>query len=99
MSAPDRIWTSKCGKQLVTDLKRYDDDVAYIRADPAVILAAAMELPEVKALMAERDELAFMGRTLQGWTQHDVLVNNEGAFRAIRKMADRLAALKPDANG
>lgn len=45
-------------------------------------------------LAEERGELAFMGRTLQGWTQHDVLLNHEGAYRAIKIMADRLAAVQ-----
>jgi hypothetical protein len=69
-------------------------DFAYSR-DPA----AALGLPEVKAMVEERDELAFMGRTLQSWTPHDVLVDHEGAFLAISETADRLAALKPDAKG
>jgi hypothetical protein len=96
MAAPERVWMAQNGG-LPTGNYPQEMKVEYIRADPAVILAAAMQLPEVKALVEERDELAFMGRTLQSWTPHDVLVDHEGAFLAISETADRLAALKPDA--
>lgn len=45
MIAPDRIWTSKCGRALVTHQPRWPDDVEYVRADlvdPAAIREAAL---------------------------------------------------------
>lgn len=58
------------------------------------LVKAAVEA-EVARLEAILADLVFAGRTLQGWTQHDVIVNSEGAYRAITTIADRLAALLP----
>lgn len=53
MTAPDRIWTSKCGRALVTIHPRWADDVEYIRADLATPAALS---PEVRALVDAAQE-------------------------------------------
>ena len=57
MNAPDRIWVWKQTDRGVPYVaggwidRKGDGQTEYIRADPAVILAAARDLPEVKALI------------------------------------------------
>ena len=54
--APDMIWTSKCGRALVTDQTRWADDVPYRRAD--------LPRPEDAARIAELEAaLAKMRRS------------------------------------
>jgi hypothetical protein len=62
------------------ELERFCVEAA--RRDPAVILAAALELPEVKALVEAAKEV-------------DTTVNGNNTAR--RKLSAALAALKPDA--
>ena len=64
------------------------------RKDCAEAAASLTEAQaEIERLRSERYMLAFMGKTLQGWTLHDVMVNSEGAFSAISAISDRLVAL------
>ena len=90
---PDRIWARDFGSPKPW---RPDDNVGgteYIRADPAVILAAAMELPEVKALIDAAHPIAF-------WTIGEMLVDDPKVAaeyphlsRAILDLRAALAAL------
>ena len=51
-AAPETIYTSRLGQWLVNgDTPRWETDVEYRRADLPPTLSAAMELPEVRALV------------------------------------------------
>ena len=68
------------------------DPVMLCRRDPAVILAAARELPEVKALVEALDDAVC------AWNEHQKSGDHmEGWW--VSGARDALAALKPDAKG
>jgi hypothetical protein len=105
MNAPDRIWIAAYDAdddcplwELISDHAANPEygDVAYIRADPAVILAAALELPEVKALV----EAMQKAREGLSWAQFHL---DEAGMKSLNvdvglmKIDTALAALKPDA--
>ena len=70
--APERIWTSSCGKLIVQDgMNKWPSDIEYRRADLPPTLAQAMQVPEVRELveaistMKDGEKLAKMSPRVQ----------------------------------
>jgi hypothetical protein len=109
MTAPDRVFVDVDSHGIPTAVWR-SGDVAdcteYIRADPAVILAAALELPKVKALIRAAQDAEY---DLHEWVQcaewlEKAGFDMDGTPEVLNALSRALAAfsaaaLKPDAKG
>jgi hypothetical protein len=86
------------GSGLWSGFMQKDTDTAiaaWNRRDPAVILAAARELPEVKAMVEDRDAAFAAGvEAAAHWleTVPETLPNRQEIARAIRALATKGAA-------